>query len=66
MQDAQDEFDKYKDLDRENSKRKAAEEKMRSAQKDYDNAVAAAEDALNNYVLTAPFDGVVTDVAVER
>ena len=33
-----------------------------------DNAkaqVAAAEDALSNYVLTAPFDGVVADVAVE-
>jgi len=27
--------------------------------------VAAAEDALSNYVLTAPFDGVVADVAVE-
>jgi len=33
-----------------------------------DNAkaqVAAAEDALSNYVITAPFDGVVADVAVE-
>ena len=33
-----------------------------------DNAkaqVAAAEDALSNYVLTAPFDGVVAEVAVE-
>ena len=27
--------------------------------------VAAAQDALSNYVLTAPFDGVVADVAVE-
>ena len=39
LQDAQDEFDKYKDLDRENSKRKTAEDKLRSAQKDYDTAV---------------------------
>ena len=33
-----------------------------------DNAkaqVAAAEDVLSNYVITAPFDGVVADVAVE-
>jgi multidrug resistance efflux pump len=121
LQDAQDEFDKYKDLDTENSKRKAAEDDLRSAQKDYDNAiaelediqresdearatldaalaaeaeakhqyelsvdganadqlalaqarldtaqaqVAAAETALSNYVVTAPFDGVVADVAV--
>ena len=121
LEDAQDEFDKYKDLDRDNSKRKAAEDDLRAAQKDYDNAVAelekiqqesdsvravldaaiaaeaeskhqyelsadganadqlalaqarlenakaqvaAAESALSNYVLTAPFDGVVMDVAV--
>jgi len=122
LQDAQDEFDKYKDLDRDNSKRKSAEDKLRSAQKDYNNAVAelekiqrendavrvaldsalaaeaeakyqyeqstggvnkdqlalaearlenakaqvaAAESNLSDYVLTAPFDGVVADVAVE-
>lgn len=38
------------------------------AQARLDNAkaqVAAAEDNLSNYVLTAPFDGVVADVAVE-
>ncbi len=121
LEDAQDEFDKYKDLDSDNSKRKAAEDDLRSAQKDYDNAlaelediqrerdsvrvaldaalaaeaeakhqyelssdgansdqlalaqsrvdnaqaqVAAAESALSNYVLTAPFDGVVVDVPV--
>jgi len=121
MQDAQDEFDKYKDLDVQNSTRKTAEDKLRSAQKDYDNAVAdlekiqresdgaraaldsalaaeaeakhqyelsadgvnkdqlalaesrlenaraqvaAAQANLSNYVLTAPFDGVVAEVAV--
>ncbi len=121
LQDAQDEFDKYKDLDTENSKRKTAEDDLRSAQKDYDNAVAELEDiqresddaraaldaalaaeaeakhqyelsidganadqlalaqarldtaqaqvaagetALSNYVITAPFDGAVADVAV--
>jgi len=121
LEDAQDEFDKYKDLDKDNSKRKTAEDDLRAAQKDYDNAVAelesiqresdsaraaldsaltaeaeakhqyelsmdganadqlalaqarldnakaqvaAAESALGNYVLTAPFDGVVADVAV--
>ena len=122
LQDAQDEFDKYKDLDKDNSKRKTAEDKLRSAEKDYNNAVAdletiqresdavraaldaalaaeaeakyqydqstdgankdqlalanarlenakaqiaAAESNLSNYVLTAPFDGVVAEVAVE-
>src|SRR6185436_4376771 len=122
LQDAQDEFDKYKDLDRENSKRKEAEDKLRTAQKDYDVAVAELEDiqrendsvraaldsalaaeaeakhqyelsaegpnseqlaiteaqvesakaqvaaaqaTLANYVIFAPFDGVVADVAVE-
>ena len=121
LEDSQDEFDKYKDLDIDNSKRKAAEDDLRAAQKDYDNAVAelekiqresdsahaaldaalaaeaeakhqydlsadgpnadqltlaqsrlenakaqvaAAESALDNYVLTAPFGGVVADVAV--
>jgi multidrug resistance efflux pump len=122
LQDAKDEFDKYKDLDKDNSKRKTAEDKLRSAEKDYNTAVAdleaiqresdsvraaldaalaaeaeakyqyeqsmdgankdqltlanarlenakaqvaAAESSLSNYVLTAPFDGVVADVAVK-
>ena len=122
LHDAQDEFDKYKDLDKENSKRQEAEEKLRTAQKDYDAAVAelesiqrendsvraaldsalaaeaeskhqyelsakgpnaeqlaitqaraesakaqvaAAQATLANYVIFAPFDGVVADVAVE-
>jgi len=43
LEDAQDEFDKYKDLDKENSKRKTAEDDLRAAQKDYDNAVAELE-----------------------
>lgn len=121
LEDAQDEFDKYKDLDKENSRRKTAEDDLRTAQKDYntalaeleniqresdsvraaldsalaaeaearhqyelsadgantdqlalaqsrlDNAkaqVAAAESVLSNHVITAPFDGVVADVAV--
>jgi multidrug efflux pump subunit AcrA (membrane-fusion protein) len=122
LADAQDEFDKYKSLDQDNSKRKTAEDKLRAAQKDYDSAVselediqrgsdsvragldsalaaeseskyqfeqtvdgvnkeklavlsarldnakaqvAAAEDALSNYQITAPFDGVVAEVNVE-
>src|SRR5688572_8453408 len=122
LQDAQDEFDKYKDLDEENSRRKTAEDDLERAQEDYNEAVrkleevtrerdtlrvalnstlaeetearhqfelsadgvnadqlalaqarlenaqahvAAAEDALSIYVLTAPFDGVVTAVGVE-
>ena len=122
LQDAQDKFDKYKDLDKDNSKRKTAEDDLETAQEDYnealrnldeitrerdtvrvaldsalaveaeakyqfeqtvdgpnkeqlvflssrlDNAkvqVAAAEDMLNNYQITAPFDGVVAEVAVE-
>jgi multidrug resistance efflux pump len=122
VEDAQDEFDKYKDLDKDNAKRKTAEDDLETAQEKYneairnldaisrerdtvrvtldsalaieaeakyqfeqtvdgpnkeqlvflssrlDNAkaqVAAAEDALSNYVLTAPFDGVVAEVAVE-
>lgn len=121
LQDAQDEFDKYKALDRENSRRKTAEDDLERVQEEYNEAVrkleevtrerdtvcvvldsalaaereakrqfelsangvnadqlalaqarlenaqaqvAAAEDALSNYVLTAPFDGVVADVAV--
>lgn len=122
LQDAQDEFDKYKALDKENSRRRTAEDDLERAQEDYNEAVrkleevtrerdtvrvaldsalaaeteaklqfelsvdgvnadqlalararlenaqaqvAAAEDAQANYVLSAPFDGVVADVAVE-
>jgi len=43
LEDAQDEFDKYKDLDRGNSKRTSAEDKLRAAQKNYDDAVAELE-----------------------
>jgi len=122
LQDAKDEFAKYQDLDKDNSKRKTAEDDLEKAQEDYNEAVrkleettlerdtvraaldsalaaqseakyqyeqsvdgvnkdqlalaearlenakaqvAAAEGALSNYVLTAPFDGVIADVAVE-
>jgi len=122
LQDAQEEFDKYKDLDQDNSKRKTAEDKLTSAQNDYNEAVrkledvtrerdtvratldaalateaeakhtyeegldgpnkekfalassrldnakaqvAAAEDTLSNYQITAPFDGVVAEVAIQ-
>jgi multidrug resistance efflux pump len=121
LKDAQEEFDKYKDLDENNSTREDAEDDLRAAQEDYNNAVAeleeiqresdsvkasldkaladeaeakhqyelsldgantdqiavaqsrvdnaeaqvtAAEAALGNYILTAPFAGVVADVAV--
>ncbi|MBI5964469.1 MAG: HlyD family efflux transporter periplasmic adaptor subunit [Chloroflexi bacterium] len=113
--DAQDEFDKYADLDKDNTKRKNAEDALEKAQEDlhlaqrnleetirerdsvraaYDAALGleaearhqyeisldgpnadqlslskanldAAKDALSNYVLTAPFDGVVADVNVK-
>jgi multidrug resistance efflux pump len=122
QQDAQDEFDKYKDLDKDNSKRKTAKDDLEIAQEDYNEAVreleettgerdtvraaldaaiaaqeeakyqyeqstdgvntdqlalaqarlenakaqvAAAESTLSNYLLIAPFDGAVADVAVE-
>ncbi len=121
-QDAKDEFDKYKDLDKDNAKRKTAEDDLETAQETYnealrdldelrrerdavravlDTAVAAEAEAkyqydlsaggvnsnqlslaasrlenakwqvnaaqanLSNYVLTAPFDGVVAEVNVE-
>lgn len=114
LKDAQEEFDKYKDLDEDNSKRKTAEddlehrlEDLNRANRDleedlrerdeeraaYDAALAAeaeakhqyeisldgpntdqlalakanldaAQDALSNYVLTAPFAGVVAEVNV--
>lgn len=122
LDDAQDEFDKYKDLDKDNSRRKTAEDDLERAQEDYNEAVRkleeitrerdtvraaldaalateaeakyayersldgpnkdqfallssrlenakaqvlAAQAALDNYILKAPFDGVVVDVAVE-
>ena len=122
LNDARDEFDKYKDLDKDNSRRKAAKDDLDTAQNDYNEAVrkleeitrerdtgraaldaalageaeskhnveqsvdgpnreqlvllsarldyariqvAAAEDTLGNYQITAPFDGIVADVAVE-
>jgi HlyD family secretion protein len=121
LEDAQAEFDKYKDLDRDNTRRKTAEDELENAQNDYNEAVrtleeitrerdtvragldsalaaeseakhtyeqtldgpnqeqfallssrlenakaqvAAAEDALSTYQITAPFDGVVAEVAV--
>jgi multidrug efflux pump subunit AcrA (membrane-fusion protein) len=121
LKDAQDEFDRYKDLDEDNSRRRTAEDDLERAQEAYNEAVrkleeitrerdairaaldaalaseaeakyqwelsaagvnkeqltfaearlenaqaqaAAAESALGNYILTAPFDGVVVDVAV--
>lgn len=114
LQDAQDVFDKYADLDENNSKRKTAEDDLEQAQEDlnakiremeeeirsrdeiraaYDAALAAeteakyqyeisldgpnadqlalakanldaAKDALSNYVIAAPFNGVVADVNV--
>jgi multidrug resistance efflux pump len=122
LTDAQDEFDKYKDLDKDNARRRTAEDELERAQESYNDAirkleetarerdsaraaldaaqaaeadakytyeqtvdgpnkeqsallssrlenakaqVAAAEDAVSNYELTAPFDGFVEDVAVE-
>lgn len=122
LKDAHEEFDKYKDLDEDNSKRKTAEDELETAQNDYNDAVrnleettrerdsvraaldaamaaeaeakrtyeesldgpnkekfalassrlenakaqvAAAEDALSNFELTAPFDGTVADVEIE-
>jgi len=122
LKDAQEEFDKYKNLDKDNSKRKTAEDDLENAQEDYNEAVrkleegtrerdtvraaldaafaaeaeakhqyelsadgvnsdqlalaqarldnakaqvAAAESNLSNFVLTAPFDGAVADVAIE-
>lgn len=123
LKDAQEEFDKYKDLDEDNSKRKDAEDELENAQEDYNEAVrkleedmrerdtvraaldaalaseaeakhqyelsadgankdqltlaqarldnaraqvAAAEANLSNYILTAPFDGVVAEVTIKN
>lgn len=122
LQDAKDEFDKYKDLDKDNSKRKTAEDDLETAQEDYNEAmrnldeitrerdtvraaldsalaaeaeakyqyetsadgvntdqlalatarlenaqaqVTAAQANLSNYIIYAPFDGVVAEVAVK-
>lgn len=115
VEDRQADFDKYKDLDKDNSKRKAAQDDLDNAIADlhqaerdleetirerdsvraaYDSALAleaeakhqygisldgpnedqlalakadldAARDGLSNYVITAPFDGVVADVNVK-
>lgn len=122
MEDAQDEVDKYKDLKEDNPTRRSAEDALRQAEANYNEAlrkveelqrdidgpkavleaalaaesealrkyentmngvadpeqkailearlanataqVAAAQNSLDNYNLTAPFDGVVTDVNV--
>ena len=115
LKDRQEDFDKYKELEKDNEKRKNAENALEQAQDDlnravrelekdtrdrdevrsaYDAALAAeaeakhqyeisldgpnadqlalakanldaAKDSLSNYVLTAPFDGVVADVNVK-
>ncbi|MDP2776984.1 MAG: efflux RND transporter periplasmic adaptor subunit [Anaerolineales bacterium] len=115
LKDAQEKFDKYKDLDQDNSKRKIAEDDLDQAQDDlnqtirdlekemrdrdmvraaYEAALAAeteakyqyeisldgpnadqlasakanldaAKDVLSNYVLAAPFAGLVADVNVK-
>ena len=43
LEDAQEEFDKYINLDRDNSKRKTAKNELDDAQTDYDNAIAKLE-----------------------
>jgi multidrug resistance efflux pump len=115
LTDRQEDFDKYKDLEEDNYKRKNAENALEQAQDDfnravrelekdirerdevrarYDSALAAeaeakhqyeislggpnadqlalakanldaAKDTLSNYVITAPFDGVVADINVK-
>ncbi len=123
LEDAQDEWDKYQDVDESNYARKAAEDDLEDAQESYNKAqrdleeaireiddiradldaalaaeaeakreyemwleegvdldqqtllesrvsaaeagVIAAQNALNNYTLTAPFAGVVTDITFE-
>jgi multidrug efflux pump subunit AcrA (membrane-fusion protein) len=115
LTDAQEEFDKYKNVDENNSSYTSAKDKLENAQNDYNQAIRdleaetrkrdevraaydatlaaeaeakhqyeisldgpnadqlalakanldAAQDALSNYVITAPFDGVVADVNVK-
>jgi multidrug efflux pump subunit AcrA (membrane-fusion protein) len=43
LKDAQDEFDKYKNLDKDNSKRKTAEDDLEDAQEDYNQALRDLE-----------------------
>jgi multidrug resistance efflux pump len=43
LKDAQEEFDKYADLDKDNSKRKDAEDELEEAQEDYNQAVRDLE-----------------------
>lgn len=43
LKEAQDEFDRYKDLDENNSRRKSAEDKLEKAQKDLNKAIRALE-----------------------
>lgn len=44
LDDAQDEFDKYKDLNKDNSKRKAAEDDLEKAQEDYNESLRKREE----------------------
>lgn len=44
LKDAQEEFDKYKDLDKDNSKRKTAEDALEQAQEDYNDAIRKLEE----------------------
>lgn len=46
LQDAQDEFDKYKDLDKDNSKRVTAEDALETAQENYNEAVRSLEEIM--------------------
>ena len=43
LKDAQEDFDKYKDLDKDNSKRKDAEDDLERAQEDLNEAVRNLE-----------------------
>ncbi len=43
LKDAQEEFDKYKDLDKDNSKRENAEDELEDAQEDYNQAIRDLE-----------------------
>jgi multidrug resistance efflux pump len=43
LEDAQDDFNKYVNLDKDNSKRKTAKTKLDNAQQDYDEAIAKLE-----------------------
>ena len=46
LEDAQDEFNKYVDLDKDNSKRKSAKDKLDDAQDDYNQAVRNLEEEI--------------------